>query len=203
MSRTVFKIASAFRQPRLRVDTHESIEGYAGRFHQNRSNEAVLIALYKKPASLDTASSMIPGEGDLVLVGKKAPDSRMAGEFALLGGKIEKRDVEGSEKAIEVFENTLARELYEEAGLSAGDYACSYCSSFLDKQSGFTIHCFSGFLLSNPQADAQAQHLAHANLRPRDAEHESFCWMPVSRVFSSRQVASTAKRAIDFTLENW
>jgi hypothetical protein len=146
---------------------------------------------------------MIPSSSDMVLLAKNRPDTRfLAGQFGLVGGIVEKTDLANADSGLDVFRNALSRKAYEEAGLNSSEYASSYCSSFLDKATGFTVHCFSGFLLSDPQKTSKAQHLAHANLQPVGNEHDSFSWMPVSRVFSSKQVSKIAKRAVDLTLSD-
>ena len=201
MDRTLFKIRSAFSRPKIRARLSEGIIPFAKKFHSGRRPQAVVLSLYKKSASSPVASSIMPGRGDFVLLAKKKPGARfLAGQFALIGGIVEKADLAGAECGLDVYRNALAREAFEEAALSPADYASSYCSSFFDRRTGFDVHCFSGFLLCDPGKTVQAQHLAQANLRPADSEHDSFSWVPVSRVFSSRQVSNVAKRAVDLTL---
>jgi len=203
LDRTLFQIRSAFSRPAIRANLADGIISFAQRFHSTGAPEAVVLTLYKKSASNPTASSIVPGRDDFVLLAKKKPDARfLGGQFALVGGIVEKADMARADCGLDVYRNALAREVSEEAGLAPSDYASSYCSSFFDRATKFNVHCFSGFLLSDPQKTVQAQHLAHANLKPTDSEHDSFSWMPVKRVFSSRQVSKIAKRAVDLTLSD-
>ena len=203
MDRTLFRIRSAFSRPAMRANLADGIIPFATRFHSSTQPEAVVLTLYKKSASNKTASSIVPSREDFVLLAKKKPDARfLSGQFALIGGIVEKGDMVHADCGLDVYRNALAREALEEAGLAPSNYASSYCSSFLDRATRFNVHCFSGFLLSDPEKSIQAQHLAHANLRPADSEHDSFSWMPVRRVFSSRQVSNVAKRAVDLTLSD-
>ena len=204
LERHMLRLSSAYSRPKVVVDLGEDVVSFSDKFHSKSENHAVLLSLYKKSASSATASSIIPSGGDLVLLAKKRPDARfMAGKFALLGGIIEKRDLLTADDLLGVLETALAREVFEETGLAKPAFAHSYCASFYDKATNFHVHCFSGFLLSDPSKSSQAQHLSHANLKPADGEHENFSWMPVNRAFSSRQVADVAKRAIDLTVERW
>ena len=199
--RALFKVKSAIRHPRARPALSEGIVSVSRRFHSLKPKEAVLIALYKKPASHSAATSLVPSETDLVLLAKKVgSESFLSGKFALLGGIVEAEDLRDSGDYLGVLHKALLREVKEEAGLESGDIAFTYHASFHDRFSSFLVHCFSGYLVSDPQSDISAQHLAHAKLKPSDGEHESFSWIPVQRAFSSRQVASIAKRAIDLTL---
>ena len=203
MDRTLFRIRSAFSRPAIRTNLADGIIPFANKFHSKGTPDAVVITLYKKSASSSIASSVVPGSDDFVLLAKKKPDSNfLSGQFALVGGIVEKTDMVHADCGLDVYRNALAREAFEEAGLTPSDYASSYCSSFFDRATKFNIHCFSGFLLSDPGKTIQAQHLAHANLRPADSEHDSFSWIPVKRVFSSRQVSKIAKRAVDLTLSD-
>lgn len=203
MDRTLFRIRSAFSRPAIRANVVDGIIPFAQRFHSKGAPEAVVLTLYKKSASSLIASSVVPSREDFVLLAKKKPDSKfLSGQFALIGGIVEKTDLVHADCGLDVYRNALAREAFEEAGLKPSDYASSYCSSFFDRATKFNVHCFSGFLFSDPEKTIQAQHLAHANLRPADSEHDSFSWVPVRRVFSSRQVSNVAKRAVDLTLSD-
>ncbi len=203
MDRTLFRIRSAFFRPAIRANVSDGIIPFSQRFHSTGAPEAVVLTLYKKSASSPIASSVVPCSEDFVLLAKKKPGSKfLSGQFALVGGIVEKADMANADSGLDVYRNALAREASEEAGLSPSDYASSYCSSFFDRATNFKVHCFSGFLLSDPEKTVQAQHLAHANLRPTDSEHDSFSWIPVRRVFSSRQVSNVAKRAVDLTLSD-
>jgi len=203
LDRTLFRIRSAFFRPAIRANLADGIIPFAQRFHSAGRPEAVVLTLYKKSASSPTASSIVPTKGDLVLLAKKKPGAKfLSGQFALVGGIVEKTDLVNADCGLDVYRNALSREAFEEAGLRQSDYASSYCSSFFDRATKFNVHCFSGFLLSDPGKSIQAQHLAHANLRPADSEHDNFSWIPVRRVFSSRQVSNVAKRAVDLTLSD-
>jgi len=203
LDRTIFRIRSAFSRPAIRANVADGIIPFAQKFHSRDAQDAVVLTLYKKSASSPIASSVVPGRDDFVLLAKKKPGSQfLSGQFALVGGIVEKADLVNADCGLDVFRNALAREAFEEAGLTPSDYASSYCSSFFDRATKFNVHCFSGFLLSDPEKTIQAQHLAHANLRPTNSEHDNFSWLPVRRVFSSRQVSKIAKRAVDLTLSD-
>ena len=203
MDRTIFRIRSAFSRPAIRANVADGIIPFAQKFHSKDAQDAVVLTLYKKSVSSPIASSVVPGRDDFVLLAKKKPDSKfLAGQFALVGGIVEKGDMARADCGLDVYRNALAREAFEEAGLTPSDYASSYCSSFFDRATNFNIHCFSGFLLSDPGKSIQTQHLVHANLKPTNSEHDSFSWIPVKRVFSSRQVSKIAKRAVDLTLSD-
>jgi len=203
LDRTLFRIRSAFSRPSVKARLVDGIIPFAQHFHSKGAAEAVVLTLYKKSVSSPTASSIVPSREDFVLLAKKKPDSKfLSGQFALIGGVVEKADLVDADCGLDVYRNALGREALEEAGLAPSDYASSYCSSFFDRATKFNVHCFSGFLLSDPQKTVQAQHLAHANLRPTNSEHDNFSWMPVTRVFSSRQVSKIAKRAVDLTLSD-
>jgi len=203
MHRTLFRIRSAFSRPSVNARLVDGIIPFAQHFHSKGAAEAVVLTLYKKSAASQTASSIVPSTDDFVLLAKKKPEAKfLGGQFGLIGGIVEKGDMVRADCGLDVYRNALAREAFEEAGLAPSDYASSYCSSFFDRATRFNVHCFSGFLLSDPQKTVQAQHLAHANLRPTNSEHDNFSWMPVKRVFSSRQVSKIAKRAVDLTLSD-
>ncbi len=204
ISRLSVKLSALFSQPKAGLRDSENINSYAENFHKHRAKEAVLLALYKKTVASKIVPALLPQEGDMVLLGKKSaqPGTNpiFYGKFALLGGMIEKTDLSKASTSLDVFNNALSRELYEEAGLSRGDYSFSYCSSFHDKKTEVLVHCFAGYLHADPSSTSSANHSHHSNIKPRDGEHESFSWMPVNAAFSSRQVSHVAKRAIDLTL---
>jgi 8-oxo-dGTP pyrophosphatase MutT (NUDIX family) len=203
LDRTLFRIRSAFSRPKVKARLADGIIPFAQRFHSSGAPEAVVLTLYKKSAANPTASSVVPCKDDFVLLAKKKTGAKfLSGQFALIGGVVEKADLVNADCGLDVYRNALAREAFEEAGLTPSDYASSYCSSFFDRATKFRVHCFSGFLLSDPEKTVRAQHLAHANLRPTNSEHDSFSWVPVRRVFSSRQVSKIAKRAVDLTLSD-
>ena len=203
IERHLFRIRSAYSRPTFQPGLDEGIIPFSERF-SDLPREAVLLSIYKRPASSQTASSIIPSSSDLVLLAKNREGSAafLSGQFGLVGGIVERRDLVSANSALDVYRNALAREAFEDAKLAPSDYASSYCSSFFDRATGLRIHCFSGFLFSDPEKTGKAHHLAHANLRPASPEYESFSWMPVARVFSSRKVSKVAKRAIDLTLSD-
>lgn len=201
LDRTLFRVRSALSRPAIRPNLYEGIIPFAKRFHSTGCPDAVMLSLYKKSASSPIASSVVPSSEDLVLLGKAGPSSKfLTGQFAPVGGAVEATDLVHADNRMDVYRNAVTRAALTKAGLRPSDYALSYCSSFLDRATKSNVHCFSGFLLSDPGKTIQEQHLAHANLQPASSEHDSLSWVPVRRVFSSQQVSKIAKRAVDITL---